>query len=54
MINDHRLFPKAVVTGIFAQFLLYVITANFAKMTVRSYTVNLINYTLFCYTDILT
>jgi len=42
MINDHRLCSKALVADIVARFLLYIITANFEKMTLRAYGVNLI------------
>lgn len=54
MINDHRLFSKAVVADILARFLLYKIIAVFEKITLRSYGVNLIHYMPFHYTDILT
>lgn len=54
MINDHRLFSKALVVDIVAYFLLYIIIANFEKMTLRSSGVNLIYYMPFRDTDILT
>lgn len=44
MINDHRLFSNALVADILTHFLLYIILANFEKMILRSYGVNLIYY----------
>lgn len=54
MINNNRLFSKALVADILVRFLLYIIILYFEKMTLRSYGVNLICYMSFHYTDILT